>query len=83
VELSGAVFPGGIGFQPILRFAVSYEGVGKPAGNLDQKTNACVRRARRRGLPNTDAAALGKLVKRLRQAGSGPFNFCYEAGPYG
>jgi transposase len=32
--------------------------------------------------PNT-AAALGKLVKRLRQAGSGPLKFCYEAGPCG
>jgi hypothetical protein len=29
--------------------------------------------------PNT-AAALEKLVKRLRQAGSGPMKFCYEAG---
>jgi transposase len=32
--------------------------------------------------PNT-AAGLGKLVKRLRQAGSGPTKFCYEAGPCG
>jgi hypothetical protein len=32
--------------------------------------------------PNT-AAALEKLVKRLRQAGSGPMKFCYEAGPCG
>jgi hypothetical protein len=32
--------------------------------------------------PNT-AAALEKLVKRLRQAGSGPLTFCYEAGPCG
>jgi len=32
--------------------------------------------------PNT-AAALGKLVNRLRQAGSGPLKFCYEAGPCG
>jgi transposase len=32
--------------------------------------------------PNT-AAALEKLVKRLRQAGSGPLAFCYEAGPCG
>jgi transposase len=32
--------------------------------------------------PNT-AAALEKLVKRLRQAGSGPVKFCYEAGPCG
>jgi len=32
--------------------------------------------------PNT-AAGLGKLVKRLRQAGSGPIKFCYEAGPCG
>ena len=30
--------------------------------------------------PNT-AAAVEKLVKRLRQAGSGPLKFCYEAGP--
>jgi transposase len=29
------------------------------------------------------AAALEKLVKRLRQAGSGPLKFCYEAGPCG
>jgi transposase len=33
-------------------------------------------------LPNTPAA-LEKLVKRLRQAGSGPLKFCYEAGPCG
>src|SRR6201994_4905858 len=33
-------------------------------------------------VPNT-AAALEKLVKRLRQAGSGPMKFCYEAGPCG
>jgi transposase len=32
--------------------------------------------------PNT-AVALEKLVKRLRQAGSGPLKFCYEAGPCG
>ena len=32
--------------------------------------------------PNT-TAALEKLVKRLRQAGSGPLAFCYEAGPCG
>ena len=32
--------------------------------------------------PN-NAAALEKLVKRLRQAGSGPLKFCYEAGPCG
>ena len=32
--------------------------------------------------PNT-AAALEKLVKRLRQAGSGPVRFCHEAGPCG
>jgi transposase len=32
--------------------------------------------------PNT-AAALETLVKRLRQAGSGPIKFCYEAGPCG
>jgi transposase len=32
--------------------------------------------------PNT-AAALEKLVKRLRQAGNGPLKFCYEAGPCG
>ena len=32
--------------------------------------------------PNS-AAALEKLVKRLRQAGSGPLRFCYEAGPCG
>jgi transposase len=32
--------------------------------------------------PNT-AAALEKLVKRLRQAGSSPLKFCYEAGPCG
>jgi transposase len=32
--------------------------------------------------PNT-AAALEKLVKRLRQAGSGSLKFCYEAGPCG
>ena len=32
--------------------------------------------------PNT-AAALEKLVKRLRQAGGGPIKFCYEAGPCG
>jgi transposase len=30
--------------------------------------------------PNT-AATLEKLVKRLRQAGSGPLKFRYEAGP--
>ena len=32
--------------------------------------------------PNT-AAALDKLVRRLRHAGSGPLKFCYEAGPCG
>ena len=32
--------------------------------------------------PNT-VPALEKLVKRLRQAGSGPVRFCYEAGPCG
>src|ERR1700694_3734104 len=32
--------------------------------------------------PNT-AAALEKLVRRLRQAGTGPLKFCYEAGPCG
>ena len=32
--------------------------------------------------PNT-AAALEKLVKRLRQAGGGALKFCYEAGPCG
>jgi transposase len=32
--------------------------------------------------PNT-AAALEKLVKRLRQAGDRPIKFCYEAGPCG
>jgi hypothetical protein len=32
--------------------------------------------------PNT-AAALEKLVKRLRQASSGLLKFCYEAGPCG
>jgi hypothetical protein len=32
--------------------------------------------------PNT-TAALEKLVARLRQAGSGPMKFCYEAGPCG
>ena len=33
-------------------------------------------------IPNT-AVALAKLVKRLRQAGSGSLKFCYEAGPCG
>ena len=33
-------------------------------------------------IPNT-AVALEKLVKRLRQAGSGSLKFCYEAGPCG
>ena len=33
-------------------------------------------------VPNT-TAALEKLVQRLRQAGSGPMKFCYEAGPCG
>src|SRR6202521_3704656 len=33
-------------------------------------------------LPNT-AAAVENLVKRLRQAGSSPLKFCYEAGPCG
>jgi transposase len=33
-------------------------------------------------IPNT-AVALEKLIKRLRQAGSGPVKFCYEAGPCG
>ena len=32
--------------------------------------------------PNT-TVALEKLVRRLRQAGSGPLKFCYEAGPCG
>jgi transposase len=32
--------------------------------------------------PNT-AAALEKLITRLRQGGSGPLKFCYEAGPCG
>src|SRR6476646_4389663 len=32
--------------------------------------------------PST-GAGLEKLVKRLRQAGSGPIKFCYEAGPCG
>jgi transposase len=32
--------------------------------------------------PNT-AAVVEKLVMRLRQAGSGPLKFCYEAGPCG
>jgi transposase len=32
--------------------------------------------------PNS-AAALEKLIKRLRQAGSGSLKFCYEAGPCG
>jgi transposase len=32
--------------------------------------------------PNT-GVALEKLVTRLRQAGSGPLQFCYEAGPCG
>src|ERR1700693_4412828 len=32
--------------------------------------------------PNT-AAAVEKLVRRLRQASSGPLKFCYEAGPCG
>ena len=32
--------------------------------------------------PNT-VPALEKLVKRLRQAGSGSLKFCYEAGPCG
>ena len=32
--------------------------------------------------PNT-AAALEKLVRRLRQAGTGPLKCCYEAGPCG
>jgi transposase len=32
--------------------------------------------------PNT-ATALEKLVRRLRQAGDGPLQFCYEAGPCG
>jgi transposase len=32
--------------------------------------------------PNTPAA-LEELVRRLRQAGSGPMKFCYEAGPCG
>jgi transposase len=33
-------------------------------------------------IPNT-AAALEKLIKRLRQARGGPLKFCYEAGPCG
>ena len=32
--------------------------------------------------PNS-AVALEKLIKRLRQAGSGSLKFCYEAGPCG
>jgi transposase len=32
--------------------------------------------------PNT-VSTLEKLVRRLRQAGSGPLKFCYEAGPCG
>ena len=32
--------------------------------------------------PNT-VAALEKLAKRLRQAGSGPVRLCHEAGPCG
>jgi transposase len=32
--------------------------------------------------PNA-VAALEKLIKRLRQAGSGLLKFCYEAGPCG
>jgi transposase len=32
--------------------------------------------------PNS-AAALEKLIKRLRQGGRGPLKFCYEAGPCG
>ena len=32
--------------------------------------------------PNT-AASLGKLVKRLRESGTGPLKFVYEAGPSG
>jgi transposase/predicted transposase YbfD/YdcC len=35
------------------------------------------------GTFSNTAAALEKLVKRLRQAGSGPLKFCYEAGPCG
>src|SRR5271156_4445371 len=31
----------------------------------------------------TTAATVEKLVRRLRQAGSGPLKFCYEAGPCG
>ncbi|MEA2726360.1 MAG: transposase, partial [Acetobacteraceae bacterium] len=34
-------------------------------------------------LARQPAAAVDKLVKRLRQAGSGPLKFCYEAGPCG
>ena len=33
-------------------------------------------------LANT-AAAVEKVVSRLKQAGSGPLKFCYEAGPCG
>jgi transposase len=33
-------------------------------------------------VPNT-TAALEKPVKRVRQSGSGPLKFCYEAGPCG
>jgi transposase len=32
--------------------------------------------------PNS-AAALEKLIRRLRQAGNGALKFCYEAGPCG
>src|SRR3954447_21108009 len=35
------------------------------------------------GTFSNTAAGLEKLVKRLRQAGSGPIKFCYEAGPCG
>src|SRR3954469_1293052 len=35
------------------------------------------------GTFSNTAVGLEKLVKRLRQAGSGPIKFCYEAGPCG
>jgi transposase len=40
-------------------------------------------KATRYGTFPNSAAALEKLVKRLRQAGSGSLKFCYEAGPCG
>ena len=35
------------------------------------------------GTIRNTTAALEKLVDKLRQAGSGPLKFCYEAGPCG